>query len=110
MNRDPIPEGATFVTTSAIEVEIGRRLPKIKLDSATRLRHLRARGWWSGNIEYCDYFFEVEDGPLAGTEVCISAAQVNGPPDDLTTLAAGRGLVLLSEPDPAAGSSEIHRR
>jgi hypothetical protein len=110
MSTERIPEGATFVTTSAIEVEIARQLPRIQLDPTTRLRHLRSLGWWSGNIEFSDYFFEVEDGPFAGTEVCINSAQVNGPPEDLTGLAARCGLVLVSEPDSAAGSRDIHRR
>jgi hypothetical protein len=99
MNVERITEGATFLATSALEVEIGRQLPRIQLDTGTRLRHLRSNGWWSGKIEYRDYFFEVEDGPLAGTEVCIFAAQVDGPPEDLTELAASRGLILVSEPD-----------
>jgi hypothetical protein len=110
MSTESVPEGATFVTTRALEVEIGRQVPRVQLNASTRLRHLRSHGWWSGNNEYAEYFFEVEDGPLAGTEVCISAAQVNGPAEDLTGLAASRGLVLASEPDAAAGSSDIHQR
>jgi len=100
------PADATFVVALRIEVEVGRQLPRVQLDPGTHLRHVRSVGWWSGNIEYADYFFEVEDGPLAGTEVCIPTAQVNGPPDDLMQLAASRGLVLLSESGTAGGPND----
>jgi hypothetical protein len=104
MGMEHIPDGATFVTTRAIEVEVSPGVPRVHLESSMRLRHLRSHDWWSGNIEYAEYFFEVEDGRLAGTEVCIVSAQVNAPAEDLTELTAARGLVLVSEPNAAAGS------
>lgn len=96
--HDPGPdlENATLITTRAIDVAIGRSGPTVELEPGTGLRHVRSRGWWSGNIEYAEYFFEVEDGSVAGTEVCIRTAQVNGPPEDLSAIAARYGLEVAT--------------